>query len=283
MSRKHVRTGTDNPSSSTKAIAEKQLEISPMRIVNNQRNNSTSISKEDNGKAIAPKVYDDESHDTEEVYEDCVETHSSHGAFPDLTNTVDTEEVTTHAPAVTHETIRPHIHEIIEEQIYRDIHTHEVFHRIQPVYDVEFLPARHFVPGSDGGLVEVSEDDLPDCTGSNQKWRLDKRAPLYSVPSLSSDSPGRPGPALEQSVNSRPIDSELPDRLEKLQLETTDPETGIKSKVIHPDPLRSEPVNLKPIGPEDLQPMETRGTNNTGSDFGDLVEESWQSSAPRIF
>lgn len=69
-----------------------------MRIVNNQRNNSTSISKEDNGKAIAPKVYDDESHDTEEVYEDCVETHSSHGAFPDLTNTVDTEEVTTHAP-----------------------------------------------------------------------------------------------------------------------------------------------------------------------------------------
>ncbi|KAI0845944.1 hypothetical protein F5Y00DRAFT_272608 [Daldinia vernicosa] len=103
----------------------------------------------------------------------------------DLRDTVDTDETVTYAPAVTHETIRPQAHEILEEQIYRDIHNHDVYHRIQPVYEVEILPARHFVPGPDGGLVEVPQGSIPECTGVNQKWHVSKRPPrAASLPTL---------------------------------------------------------------------------------------------------
>ncbi|KAI0165471.1 hypothetical protein GGR52DRAFT_110420 [Hypoxylon sp. FL1284] len=128
------------------------------------------------------EAHDCETDESEEVYEDCVERHSSNGMFPSLTSAVDTDETMDYAPTVTHEIVRPHVHEIIEEQIYRSIHNHEVYHRIQPVYDVEFLPARHFVPGNDGSLVEVAEEDLPDCTGSNQKWYLGKTSSLGEIP-----------------------------------------------------------------------------------------------------
>jgi len=64
------------------------------------------------------------------------------------------------APAVTHEVVRPHQHEVIEEQISREIHTHEVHPKIQPIYDVEVRPTRHFVPDEHGGLVEVSEEEV---------------------------------------------------------------------------------------------------------------------------
>ncbi|KAI0122802.1 hypothetical protein F4814DRAFT_438719 [Daldinia grandis] len=108
----------------------------------------------------------------------------------DLRDTVDTDETVTYAPAVVHETIRPQVHEILEEQIYRDIHNHDVYHRIQPVYEVEVLPARHFVPGPNGGLVEVTEDSLPECTGVNQRWHVSKRPPrAASLPSLRQSEP----------------------------------------------------------------------------------------------
>ncbi|KAF2808432.1 uncharacterized protein BDZ99DRAFT_572298 [Mytilinidion resinicola] len=89
----------------------------------------------------------------------------------DLTNTADTEVHERWAPAVTHETVIPHRHHIREEQIHREIHNHTYLHRIQPVLEFEVLPARHFVPDSSGQkLVEVSEDELPECTGDNQRW-----------------------------------------------------------------------------------------------------------------
>lgn len=73
--------------------------------------------------------------------------------------------------AVTHEVIKPTEHHIREEQIHREIHYHDVYHRIQPVYETEVLPTRHFVPDPKAnGLIEVSEDQLPDCTGVNQRW-----------------------------------------------------------------------------------------------------------------
>ncbi|KAI1770000.1 hypothetical protein F4818DRAFT_434584 [Hypoxylon cercidicola] len=235
---------TPNPISSRETTREKRPGNPSARILNNESIDSLAMSVEKE-KATAPETYDSESHDPEEVYEDCLETPSLHGVI-DLTNTVDTDEITTHAPAVTHETVRPHIHEIVEEQIYRDIHNHEVYHRIQPIYDVEFLPARHFVPGREGGLVEMSEDDLPDCTGPNQKWQLSKRSPLCRVPSPSKDSPELPELALEQNANPESIDPE-------------------------------------PIGPEELQPTKSRGTFSTGSEFGDLYQDSWQASAARMF
>ncbi|ETS81840.1 hypothetical protein PFICI_06842 [Pestalotiopsis fici W106-1] len=82
------------------------------------------------------------------------------------------DENITENPPVTHETVFPHVHEIREEQIYRDIHTYDHYHYVQPVYDLEVLPARHFAPAADGQLREVSARDLPECTGANQKWSI---------------------------------------------------------------------------------------------------------------
>ncbi|KAK3389397.1 hypothetical protein B0H63DRAFT_537287 [Podospora didyma] len=90
--------------------------------------------------------------------------------FPTYTEDIDQE--TTVAPTIVHETVRPHVHEVKEEQITRDIHTHEVFHYEQPVYETEVLPARHFVLDKNGNKVEVSEKDLSGCTGPNQKWHI---------------------------------------------------------------------------------------------------------------
>jgi hypothetical protein len=89
------------------------------------------------------------------------------------------------------------VHEIKEERIYREIHDHDVYHRIQPVYDVEVLPARHFVPGPDGNLVEVSEDKLPDFTSTDKKWPLGEN-PLYTISSHPKDPAERADMAYEK-------------------------------------------------------------------------------------
>ncbi|KAF3013541.1 hypothetical protein E8E14_009721 [Neopestalotiopsis sp. 37M] len=89
---------------------------------------------------------------------------------PSAGDTVD--EVITQNQPVTHEVIRPHVHEIREEQIHREIHTYDHYHYVQPVYDIEVLPARHFAPAADGQLREVPAGDLPECTGTNQKWSI---------------------------------------------------------------------------------------------------------------
>ena len=63
--------------------------------------------------------------------------------------------------AVTHEHTTQHVHHIREERIQRDVHTHDIYHRIQPIVDVQVLPARHFAPGPDGTLVEINADRIP--------------------------------------------------------------------------------------------------------------------------
>ncbi|KAH8907865.1 hypothetical protein BR93DRAFT_958404 [Coniochaeta sp. PMI_546] len=67
---------------------------------------------------------------------------------------------TTYAPAVTKEVVKPVVHEQIEEHITRETHTHDVYTKILPVRDVEVLPARHWVPGPDGRLIQVDEKDV---------------------------------------------------------------------------------------------------------------------------
>lgn len=47
---------------------------------------------------------------------------------------------------MVHETILPTVHHIRHEEITREIHTHDVYHRQLPIIDVQVLPARHFVP-----------------------------------------------------------------------------------------------------------------------------------------
>ncbi|KAK3319610.1 hypothetical protein B0T19DRAFT_445414 [Cercophora scortea] len=102
--------------------------------------------------------------------------------------TVDSEQTTSIAAPITHETVNPHVHEIKEERITREIHTHDVYHRVQPVIDVEIKPTRHLVPDGKGRLVEVAEKDLPDCTGTNQEWYIAKRI-AHGDQSASRDPP----------------------------------------------------------------------------------------------
>ncbi|KAF2861691.1 hypothetical protein K470DRAFT_293964, partial [Piedraia hortae CBS 480.64] len=90
----------------------------------------------------------------------------------DMIPTHDTESYTLHerwAPAVTHHTIETQTHEILHEEITREIHTHDIYHRILPIIDIEVLPARHFVPSADG-YVEISSDEVPGRAGEKAQW-----------------------------------------------------------------------------------------------------------------
>lgn len=78
-----------------------------------------------------------------------------------------------HLLAVVHETIHQEIHHVREEHITREIHNHDVFHRILPIVDVEVLPARHFLPVEGGGLVEISGDEVP---GRGRNWVIAETA-----------------------------------------------------------------------------------------------------------
>ncbi|KAL8997426.1 MAG: hypothetical protein Q9169_003289 [Polycauliona sp. 2 TL-2023] len=82
-------------------------------------------------------------------------------------NTYDTEVVETIAPAVVHETVHDNVHHVREEEITKEVHNHDVFHRILPVIDVEVLPPRHFLPVEGGGLVEISGKEVP---GRGNNW-----------------------------------------------------------------------------------------------------------------
>lgn len=106
-----------------------------------------------------------------------------------LKNTEDTDYTIHYSPAVTHEVVKPMEHEIREEVIYREIHNHDVYHRVQPVYMTEILPARHWVPGPNGeGLVEVPAEQFPDSIGANQRWYIGER-PQRITPAPQANAP----------------------------------------------------------------------------------------------
>jgi hypothetical protein len=69
--------------------------------------------------------------------------------------------------AVTQERIKPHQHEVLEEQITRETHVHDVYHEIQPIIEREVRPAKHFIPTEDGGLREVAAEDLSEGSADN--------------------------------------------------------------------------------------------------------------------
>ena len=75
--------------------------------------------------------------------------------------------------AVIHETIRQDIHHMREEFVTREIHNHDVYHRILPIIDVEVLPPRHFLPVEGGGLVEISAEEVP---GRGRNWVIAETA-----------------------------------------------------------------------------------------------------------
>ncbi|KAF2084456.1 hypothetical protein K490DRAFT_68764 [Saccharata proteae CBS 121410] len=124
------------------------------------------------------------------LVQDAAEKPSLEGVV-DLRNTHDTSYHERYAPAVTHETIYPQTHDIREERIFREIHTHDIHHRILPIVDVEVLPARHFLPDprSPTGLTEVPESAVPGRSAALQNWvvaetvsRLPKQGPLPTAP-----------------------------------------------------------------------------------------------------
>jgi hypothetical protein len=96
----------------------------------------------------------------------------------DLKDTVDMDRDIAYAPAVTHEVIKPHEHEVIQQRIHREIHNYTYYHRLQPVLQTEVLPPRHFIPNPDGeGLIEISADELPNRTGKNRWWDIVQKEP----------------------------------------------------------------------------------------------------------
>ncbi|KAK4447394.1 hypothetical protein QBC34DRAFT_467491 [Podospora aff. communis PSN243] len=98
---------------------------------------------------------------------------------------MDLDQSTTQAPPITQETIKPSQHEIVQEQIHREVHTHEVHPHIQPVIERKVLPARHYVHDKHGKLVEVPEGDIhmyicPDSEGEEQKKETTTRKVVES-------------------------------------------------------------------------------------------------------
>ncbi len=109
--------------------------------------------------------------------------------------------------AVVHETVHKDVHHVREELIRREIHTHDVYHRIQPVIDVEVLPARHFLPVEGGGLVEVNVDEIP---GRRNNWVLaetvskipsDQAAPHGATNFTARRFPGREGDEVKYTAS----------------------------------------------------------------------------------
>ncbi|KXT18205.1 hypothetical protein AC579_2919 [Pseudocercospora musae] len=91
-----------------------------------------------------------------------------------LANTEDTRQYTSYAPAVTHNTTIVDTHEIVHQQITREIHNYDVFHRVLPVMQVEVLPPRHYVPHPTlpGQLMEISPKQI--VGGEEAHWNMQK-------------------------------------------------------------------------------------------------------------
>lgn len=67
-------------------------------------------------------------------------------ALTDFTSKSGHHDTTVHetvAPAVTHETIKPHQHEEINTAVDKEVHQDHYHHTVQPVQDREVLPERH--------------------------------------------------------------------------------------------------------------------------------------------
>ncbi|KAK8055409.1 hypothetical protein PG993_000636 [Apiospora rasikravindrae] len=144
--------------------------------------------KSDGGESRPAKLSDEEQNTHNKKIVDKVEDLSwAVESGLNLTDTVDYNRSTKQLPAVTHEHVRPEVREVREERIERHIHNYDIYPQIQPIYDLEILPARHFIEDADGNRIEVAESDLPCCTGENQRWRigleqLKKRTTPFAAP-----------------------------------------------------------------------------------------------------
>lgn len=86
-----------------------------------------------------------------------------------------------------HEFVQPIVHHITEERITREIHTHDVFHRILPVIDVEILPTKHYIPDPHraGALLEIPESMVPARHGN---WQISVSSQIASAGAVASNA-----------------------------------------------------------------------------------------------
>ncbi|KAF2996622.1 hypothetical protein E8E13_002019 [Curvularia kusanoi] len=180
--------GQRNPSAATSATAQQLPKEKPVNHVLSQTE-SSSLTKDARMRSDAAPAVQEHT-----VVQHATIDGTAHGeesalarklresGVADLRNTVDTDGDVTWAPAVTHEVVKPHRHEIVQHKIYREIHNYEHFHRIQPVMMTEVLPPRHWIPNPDGeGLIEISADELPARTGENRWWSVCEHSSPYSL------------------------------------------------------------------------------------------------------
>ena len=136
-------------------------------------------------------IYAADSHGAQATVEraktNSVQTHVNESIAPGMTTTFLYHRSRTEKfPAVTHEVVHQKIHHVREEQITREIHEHDTYHRILPIIDVEVLPPRHFLPVEGGGLVEVPAREVP---GRGSNWVIAETASK-----IASNQPAPTGP-----------------------------------------------------------------------------------------
>ena len=82
--------------------------------------------------------------------------------------------------AIIHEQVFPQQHNIREERITREYHTHDIHHRMAPVIDVRVLPSFHFAADGNGKLEQI---DVPrgSVAGQTPHWIIAETVSRHDV------------------------------------------------------------------------------------------------------
>ncbi|CZT24320.1 uncharacterized protein RCC_10043 [Ramularia collo-cygni] len=190
----------------------------------------------------------------------------------DLSHTEDTGVSITYAPEVTHETRYISTEEVIQEVITREIHNHDIYHRVLPILDYEVLPPRHFIPGEVGedggtaGLIEISADQIPISTRG-----LDIQAAIANA--MSNMMPRVQHPVPARQFTARKFEGTEGDYKESI---TSEGFKRTETWWVHPPTLETDPERTGPTLPFHLH-SETRDLDG----FRDGVLD--RSSDPRQY
>jgi hypothetical protein len=99
---------------------------------------------------------------------------------------------------------------IQHDSVTIETHTHEVFHRVQPVIEKEVLPARHFMPSSDGKtLVEIPASQIPKTAPAGMKPHEIHGQQIIPPPALpqpmSEPAEAAPAPSTSEETATPPV------------------------------------------------------------------------------
>ncbi|TLD34869.1 alcohol dehydrogenase [Venturia nashicola] len=134
---------------------------------------SSGSSSDDRGAATATRTQESLQR-SGQVLQGRPSTGAPKTEFKDLdfNDSEDIDYHTRYAPAVTHETVIPETRHIEEQVVTREIHNHDVHHRILPIKDVEVLPAKHFVRDPNTGALTEIPAPNPARAGGHPQWKL---------------------------------------------------------------------------------------------------------------